>query len=68
MRTITTASHSIKCIKNDITVREFEVKFFDNSGVGKTDQELIDMCDNNNFGGYVTKYSDNDYIVTVWID
>ena len=68
MRTITTSSYTIVCIKNDVGLREFEVKFLDNSGVGITDKQLIDMCDRNNQGAFVTKYDDSHYVVTVYTD
>lgn len=68
MLNIVTSTHTIKCTKNDVGVREFEVKFLDNSGVGKTDQQLIDMCDRNNMGAFVTKYDDSHYVVTVYTD
>lgn len=63
-----TSSYTIKCIKNDEGLREFEVHFIANEGVGKTDQEILDMCDTNNMGGFVTKHDDTYYVVTVWID
>lgn len=33
-----------------------------------TDNELINFCDCNNFGGYVTKKANNIYIVEIFID
>lgn len=36
--------------------------------INQTDAELIDFCDNNNFGGYVKRYSNYVAYVTVYID
>lgn len=34
----------------------------------RTDTELLDFCDNNNFGGHVRRYGDYAAYVTVYID
>ena len=34
----------------------------------ESDEEILDFCDPNNFGGYVTRYSDGTASVEVYID
>ena len=34
----------------------------------RTDAELLDFCDNSNFGGHVRRYGDYVAYVTVYID
>ena len=34
----------------------------------RTDTELLDFCDNNNFGGHVRRYGDYVAYVTVYTD
>lgn len=36
--------------------------------INRTDAELIDFCDNNNFGGYVKRYNNYVAYVTVYTD
>ena len=36
--------------------------------INRTDAELIDFCDINNFGGYVKRYGNYVAYVTVYID
>lgn len=43
---------------------EYKVYGYENM----TDEEIIDKCDANNFGGRVTRYSNGYAIVKVYID
>ena len=52
------------CIGKGYGYEEYKVYNY----AGMTDEEIIDKCDYNNFGGKVTRYENGYAIVKVYID
>lgn len=55
---------SYKRVRMTVGTTTYEVSGFTN----ETDQELIDFCDRNNFGGNVRRYTNGTAMVEVYTD
>jgi hypothetical protein len=57
-------------LKRTVVERKVAREVYKVTGIvaNRTDAELIDFCDANNFGGYVRRYGNYVAYVTVYID